>query len=319
MVHLPISSFYSARTALQGFRLAGILRSWQVDVLHAHDIYTNIFAAPWARLFGRCSVIASRRWWYDVPRPRLVKINRWSYLFAHRVLANSSSVAGLLASEEGVAPGKIVEIPNFLEESAFEPMDEELGIVQRRTWGVPDDAFVIGTVARLAPVKNHALLLRAAAQLDSRFHMVLVGEGPSRSEIEGLSRKLGIESRVHFAGEIVSRINLNRFFDVSVLCSLSEGFPNSLIEAFAAGRPVVATPVGGVMDVVKEGVTGLLVPSDDPAQLADAMRKLEADCGLRTRLGEAGRELVRNKFHKDIVIEKLSALYEKLADRRRVA
>jgi glycosyltransferase involved in cell wall biosynthesis len=92
-----------------------------------------------------------------------------------------------------------------------------------------------------------------------------------------------------------------------------------LIEAFAAGRPVVATPVGGVTDVVKEGVTGLLVPPDDPTQLADALRKIEADGELRKRLGEAGRELVRSRFHKDIVIEKLSALYEKLADRRRVA
>jgi glycosyltransferase involved in cell wall biosynthesis len=296
-----------------------MLRRWHIDVLHAHDIYTNIFSTFWVRLFTRCAIIASRRWWRRAPRPGLATLNRWSYLFAHRILANSCSVAGLLANDEGVAPGKIVEIPNFLEESAFERVDEALGIAQRRAWGVPDDAFVIGTVARLAPVKNHALLLRAAAQLDSRYHLVLVGDGPSRAELEGFSRQLEIESRVHFAGEVVSRINLNQFFDVSVLCSLSEGFPNSLIEAFAAGRPVVATPVGGVMDVVKEGVTGLLVPSDDPAQLADAMRKLEADCGLRTRLGEAGRELVRNKFHKDIVIEKLSALYEKLADRRRVA
>jgi len=92
-----------------------------------------------------------------------------------------------------------------------------------------------------------------------------------------------------------------------------------LIEALAAGRPVVATPVGGVTDVVAEGVTGLLVPPDDPTQLAAALRRLEADRDLRVRLGETGREVVRTRFHKDIVIEKLSALYEKLAERRMVA
>ena len=319
MRHISIANLYSPSTAIQGIRLARLLRRWRVDVLHTHDIYTNIFAAPWARLLTRCSIIASRRWWLKAPRPGLIKLNRLSYSFAHRVLANSSSVAGLLANVEGVAPDKIVEIPNFLEESAFEPVEETLRIAQHRAWGLPDDAFVIGTVARLAPVKNHVLLLRAAAQIESRFHLILVGDGPSRAELEKLSRQLGIDSRVHFVGEVVSRINLNQFFDVSVLCSLSEGFPNSLIEAFAAGRPVVATPVGGVTDVVAEGATGLLVPPDNPSQLAGALRKLEADRDLRVRLGETGREVVRTRFHKDIVIEKLSALYEKLAERRMVA
>jgi len=136
MVHFSIPNLYSNRTAIQGLKLAQILRSWQIDVLHAHDIYTNIFAVPWARLFGRCSILSSRRWWYEAPRPGLVKLNRWSYLFAHRVLVNSKSVAGVLASDEGVALDKIVEIPNFLEESAFQPVDEALRIAHRRAWGV---------------------------------------------------------------------------------------------------------------------------------------------------------------------------------------
>jgi glycosyltransferase involved in cell wall biosynthesis len=208
-------------------------------------------------------------------------------------------------------------IHNFSEEHAFEPVDMALRIAKHREWEIPDGAFVIGIVARLAPVKNHALLLKAAAQIDSRFHIVLIGDGPSRSELEGLSRQLGISSRVHFAGEVISTTNPNQFFDVSVLCSLSEGFPNSLIEAMAAGKPVVATPAGGVVDAVVDNVTGLLVSSNDPAQLAGALRKLERIPELRKRLGEAGRELARRRFHKDIVIEQLSTLYERLANRRR--
>ena len=117
-------------------------------------------------------------------------------------------------------------------------------------------------------------------------------------------------------GEIVSPRNLHQFLDVSVLCSLSEGFPNSLIEAMAAARPVVATPVGGVTDVVTHGVTGILVPVDDPAPLVDALRTLEADSLLCARLGEAGRGAVRTKFRQETVIEKLTTLYEMLADRR---
>lgn len=319
MLHVPIPNLYSPRTALQGMRLAGQLRRWNVDVVHSHDIYSNIFAVPWARAFSSCSIIASRRWLYEAPRPELVTVNRWISLLAHRVLANSSGVAGILVREESVPREKIVEIPNFLTESAFLIMDEGRRVAQRRAWGVPDGAFAVGIVARLSPVKNHALLLNAAAQLDQRFHIVLLGDGPSRAGLEELARQLKIESRVHFAGEVVSPHNLHQFFDVSVLCSSSEGFPNSLIEAMAAARPVVATPVGGVIDAVKHDVTGILVPVDDPVLLVDALRMLEADSLLRTRLGKAGREAMRMKFHQEIVIEKLSTLYEMLAHRCPVA
>jgi glycosyltransferase involved in cell wall biosynthesis len=319
MTHVPIPNLYSLRTALQGMRLAGLLRRWRVDVVHSHDIYSNIFVVPWARIFSRCSIIASRRWWHDVPRPALAKVNRWSSLLAHRVLANSSGVAELVAREDGVPQRKIVEIPNFLAENAFEAVDEALRIAQRRAWGLPDGAFAIGIVARLSPVKNHVLLLRAVARLDKRFHLVVIGDGPSRAELEDLARQLRIESRVHFAGEMVSPHNLHQFLDVSVLVSLNEGFPNSVIEAMAAGRPVVVTPVGGVTDAVTHGATGIIVAVDDPAPLVDALQMLEADSLLRTRLGEAGRETVRVKFPQEAVIGKLTALYEMLADRCPVA
>lgn len=314
MIHLPISNLYSPRTALQGIRLVKWLRRLKVDVLHSHDIYCNIFAVPWARLLGRCSVIASRRWWYEAPRPGLVTVNRWCCSLAHRVVANSKSVAELLVREEKVSPSRIVEIPNFLADAAFAAIDEASRMAQRQAWGIPNNSFVVGTVARLTPVKNHALLLKAAAHLDSRFHIVLIGDGPFRAELERLSRQLGIESRVHFAGEVVSRHNLHQYLDVSVLCSLSEGFPNAVIEAMAAAKPVVATPVGGVTDVVRDGVVGILVPAEDPAPLVAALRMLEANPLLRVRMGEAGRELVRTTFHQQTVIEKLSMLYETLAE-----
>lgn len=316
MTHVPIPNLYSPRTFVQGAHLAKMLRSGNVDVVHSHDIYCNIFMVPWARIFTQCSTIASRRWWYEAPRPELVGVNRLSSLLAHRILANSSGVAGLLVREERVPLEKIVEIPNFLAPGAFEAIGSAELAAQRRAWGLPDGAFVVGIIARLSPVKNHALLLEAAARLDDRFHVMIIGDGPSRGEIENLARKLQIDSRVHFAGEVVSHRNLHQFLDVSVLCSLSEGFPNSVIEAMAAARPVVATPVGGVIDAVTDGVTGILVSVDDPAPLADALLRLVADSSLRDRFGVAGRAVVQAKFTQEIVIERLSSLYESLAGRR---
>ena len=316
MKHVPIPNLYSLRTVVQGMRLGRLLRRWKVDVVHSHDIYCNIFAVPWARLLSGCSIISSRRWWYEAPRPELVTANRWSYRFAHRVLANSSGVAQLLAREEGVAEEKIVEIPNFLTPEAFGDVEHNDRLAQLRAWGVPEGAFVVGIVARLSPVKNHALLLSAMAQCDTRFHLVVVGDGPLRRELEALAEQLRIGSRVHFTGEVAAKCNLHQFFDASVLCSFSEGSPNSLLEAMAAARPVVATAVGGITDTVANGVTGILVPVDDPACLAEALRSLEATVVERARLGAASRELVRIKFAQELVIERLSMLYEQLAYRR---
>ena len=137
MTHVPIANLYSPRTAVQGVRLANLLRRENVDVVHSHDIYCNIFAVPWARLLSACSIIASRRWGHKASRPELAAANRWSSMLAHRVLANSSGVAGLLAREEGVPRKKIVEIPNFLGEDAFEVAEEAACIAQRRAWGFP--------------------------------------------------------------------------------------------------------------------------------------------------------------------------------------
>ena len=184
---------------------------------------------------------------------------------------------------------------------------------QRNTWAIPPESFVVGIVARLAPVKNHGLLLRAVAKLGPNVHLAIVGGGPSRDALVALAQECGISSRVHFIGEIHGPMNLHNFFDVTVLCSLSEGFPNSIIEALAAARPVVATSVGGVPDVIVDNETGLLIKSQSVDELAAALKRLQHDAALRERLARAGQRSVRLQFHQDIVMNKLSALYSDLA------
>ena len=312
LLHLPIGPLYSPRTAAQGVRFLRLLRREGIEIVHTHDIYTNIFAAPWARLAG-CRVIASRRWLDATPRAGLAPLNRWSYRCAHRVVANSSLGVRLLIDKERVPAARVLELPNFLEERAFNHVPVEVRSARRRSWGVAQGAFVIGTVARLAPVKNHALALHALQRLDEDVHLVLIGEGPSRRALEELAKQLHVERRVHFTGQLVEAENLHQFFDVSVLCSRSEGFPNAVIEALAAGCPVVATPVGGVPEVIIERQTGLLVPVDQPEALAASVQELRRDAGLRARLCEAGPACVRSRFHQTVVIAQLEALYQSLA------
>jgi glycosyltransferase involved in cell wall biosynthesis len=313
MIHLTISGFRSLATLREGWRFGLLLRRLGIQVVHSHDVYTNIFAAPWARVLGRCGVLASRRWFYDVPRPALNALNRWSYLFAHRVLANSGSVARLLVDQERLPLQKIVEIPNFLSEAAFSSLDPVARVQQRTAWGIPAAAYVVGIVARLRPVKNHAMLLKAIQALDNDTHLVAVGDGPELGSLKLLAKELGISSRVHFVGTITSSENLHQYFDASVLCSSSEGFPNSVIEALAARCPVVATRVGGVPDVVEDNVTGILIASSDVGALTESLSRLRLNPRLGARFGEIGVVRIRAGYSMQAVIPRLQDLYVYLA------
>jgi glycosyltransferase involved in cell wall biosynthesis len=309
MVHVSIRNLYSARTALAGWRTASMFRDRNINVVHTHDVYTNIFFAPWARTLTRCGVIASRRWSGSLPRPGLAYANAISYRFSHRVLANSPGVADVLV-REGIPAGKIVEIPNFLDDGAFELSSIDERVRWLATHRLPSDAFVVGVVARLSPVKNQALLLEALRALPPDVYVVFIGDGPSRADLESKARELGVDSRVRFLGTVVGAGNLHRTFDVSVLCSNDEGFPNAIIEALAASRPVVATSVGGVVDVISDGVNGILIAPTDSKGLANALAQLKASAQLRNILGERGRELVKKRYSRAEVISRLGSLYE---------
>jgi glycosyltransferase involved in cell wall biosynthesis len=318
----PIRSLVSARTARQGLRLMKFLRHNRIQILHAHDIYTNCFAVPYARLAAVPGVIASRRWWHSVPRPAYRFANRMAYRFAHRVLANSDAVARLVTTEEGVSSSRVLTVPNFLETDAFaQPSPEEVALLRSRLGLEGHEHIpVIGIVARLDRLKDHATLLRAAKLLLDRsrvFRLVIVGDGDLRRPLESLANELGIADLVHFAGHQPHRPNPHTVFDVSVLCSTAEGFPNSVLEAMAAGRPVVATNVGGVPDAVEHERTGLLVPPSDAGVLADALESLLTDERRRLALGAAGRDLARTRYGERTVLRTLEDAYQALVGKAR--
>jgi glycosyltransferase involved in cell wall biosynthesis len=171
-------------------------------------------------------------------------------------------------------------------------------------------------VARLSAVKNHALLLHAVRRLtaaDPSVHIVIVGDGPTRTDLEQLARSLELQERVTFTGTLPNRPNPHDLFDLSVLTSRSEGFPNAVVEAMAAARPIVATDVGGVRDAVTDGETGLLVPSDDEARLAAAIQQLRDDPARAEAMGRAGRRAAKERFSQEVVLNQLIELYEELA------
>lgn len=181
----------------------------------------------------------------------------------------------------------------------------------RARFGLPRDVPLVGYIGRLVPIKDVQTLLKAMVQVPNA-HLVVVGDGELRAELEDIRRDLRLNGRVHFTGWYRDVAEAMSDMDIVGLSSLNEGTPVSLIEAAACGRPVVATDVGGVRYVVDHEVTGLLCPPRQPEVMASHIRTLTADAGLRRRMGDAGRIKVQERFHKDRLVDDIKALYADL-------
>jgi len=244
-------------------------------------------------------------------------IERWLARRTDRLLTVSETVRSELLSLGIGTPEKLVVVPLGLDLEPFAGAGGLRGQL-RGELGLGEDALLVGIVARLVPIKAHEVFLAAAARVIRKVpqsQFLVVGDGTRRAELETLAGRLGLEDRVRFLGW---RRDLDRIYadlDLVALTSRNEGSPVSLIEAMASGRPVVATRVGGVPDLVEDGVMGYLVPPDDPEALAEAMVTLLADPDRRQAMGQAGRKRVIPAFSAERLLGDMDRLYAELLGR----
>lgn len=190
----------------------------------------------------------------------------------------------------------------------------------RAEWGVPLDAPLVGIVARLVPIKGHELFLEAAAALHRRrpdVRFVVVGDGERRAELESYAARLGVP--VVFAGWQMDQRAVYAALDVVCLTSLNEGSPLTLIEAMTAGLPVVSTPAGGVVDLIRHDDNGLLVAERDPQAFSAAIQRLLDDPGLARALGQRGRESVYPRYDVSRLVGDIRDIYAELLARKDLA
>ena len=238
-------------------------------------------------------------------RSRMVLGLRW----ADRLVGVSAEVlAGPLA--DGVPPVRTRVISNGVD---FDRLDAQTGPDLRAALGLGAEAVVLACLGQLHPVKGQDVLLRALTALPPHVILLLAGEGPERTVLERQAAAAGLAGRVHFAGRVDPVAPVYRAADIVVQPSRAEGFGLVLAEAGGFGKPVVATRVGGIPEVVVDGETGLLVPKEDPAALAAALDRLVADPALRARLGQAARARCRARFDVRRMAEGFTDLYAELS------
>lgn len=299
------------------------LTAFRYDVIDAWLFNAYALAAITRVLTWPRSMIAGRRslsGYKSAFNPAQRLGERLSIAAADAVVANSEAVAVDVLRLEPVDPRRLHVIHNATLPAI--PMSADARRRQRAAWGADDQSVVIGCVANYKPAKGLELLIDAMAELGDRepsldLRLVLVGEGRLRPELDRRRARLGLGDRVVLHGRSREARELCPAFDLFAFASEAEGFPNVLLEAAAAGLPIVATAAGGSAEIVIDGVTGRLVAIGDRPALVDALQALVRDVEARGRLGEAARSHVLTEFGAPAMVAAFARLYRQEAGRGR--
>jgi sugar transferase (PEP-CTERM/EpsH1 system associated) len=299
-----------------------LLRQMRPDIVHTRNLGT--VDLQWiARVAGVRGRIHGEHGW-DAADPRGagargLTIRRACRGAIQRYVAMSRDLARWLETAVGIAPGRITQIYNGVDSDKFSPRG---ALPTDLPWAVQpaDGRVVFGTVGRLDPIKNQGALLEAFAALvgqepagSQRLRLIVVGDGPLATTLRTRAQELGVAALVWFTGARNDIPDLLRAMDVFVLPSLNEGISNTLLEAMATARAVIAARVGGNPELVEPDVTGTLYDADEQGALTAAMREYSRSAERIARRGVAARERVVANFGIGAMVDRYTALYEQLS------
>ena len=297
------------------------IKKEKFDIFHSYNSYGPHFIdAVIAKITGIPVYISTRRnmrHWKGGNKLHLAE-NIRNYL-SDIVIANSEAVKRKTVEVEGMPPDRIKVIYNGVDinDANTRNMNHDL----RERLNIPDDHVIVGNLANLKPIKGQKYLIQAFAKVLERAEkvkLIIAGEGSEKERLSNLVEKLRIRGDVTIANFENQRFDLLSLFDIFVLPSLSEGFPNVLIEAMATSKPIIATDVGGNREAVIHGKTGYLVPAGDFRRMANAIANLLSNKSLQVKFGHLGRKRVEKMFSLEKMVSKTEELYERLLKKKRI-
>ena len=295
-----------------GWKLSRALSRLKPDIVHAHDPHGVAMASVALSMLTSTPappLVVSRRVDFRLKRN---SFSRWKYRQVNLFIASSDAIRELLM-KDGVAADQVVTVHEGID------IDRMAGMgaanVHEAFW-LPHGAPVVGNVAALVAHKGQRHLIDAMPLVirevpDAR--LVILGEGELRPQLEHQVKHLHLEKHVVLPGFRADVLALIKGFDLFVMSSETEGLGTSLLDAMAAGKACVGTRVGGIPEVIDDGVTGSLVPPHDPTALSSAIVRLLKDRDLRARMGEAGLARVRAEFSVERMVEGTVAAYSSVA------
>ena len=277
-------------------KLKALFKEMNPDVVHTHQVGALFYAGSASRKAGVPVVVHTEHGKHYSGRLRTRILGRWAGRSTAKIFCVSGDIAKEVLKYRIASTGKVTVVHNGIDVDLFETSaDDEL----RASLGIRPNARIIGTIGRLSEVKSQEVLLRAFAivmPFVPGAQLLLVGDGPKRAELERLADELGIKDATYFVGYQSQPEKFFPLLDAFAITSRSEGMPLSVLEAWAAGVPVLASAVGGLPEMIDHGKTGLLFPAGDHEALAQMLRELLNEPRKAQTLRSQGRIRVRNSF-----------------------
>ncbi len=322
VINLQMKKIYDINAFKQTFRLIKLIKREDVQVIVTYHKSSDFWGGMIAKICNVPVIISNRRdMGYKLKKKDFLVYKIINKLVFNKIIAVSNAVKKMIVCRQTTPEDKIVTIYNGVE---LERFSEEVNTDQlRHSLGLNSKQPVVGILAVLRPIKGHKYFLEAASIILKEIPTVqfLVvgynrrGIGVLEDNPIRLSETLGIRENVFFTGRQSDTPKILSIMDISILTSLSEGFSNTILESMAAGKPVVATNVGGNLEAIIEGETGFLVPPKNPEALAEAIIKLLENKSLAHRMGMAGKERVKQHFPLEKMIRETESLYDSLLEK----
>jgi len=292
-------------------RLLRFIREERIDLIHAHLTYSSVWAALASRLTGVPAVaslhVAPSAAIREATRDRVMQFvtNRW----AKRVVLVSEALRDSYLEKSGIARDRLAVVHNGIDTARFARDRATTRARLEQELGIPPNVPIAATVSVLRAGKGIEVLLAAIDKVpDALF--VIFGDGPMRGEWTALAEQLGVSNRIRWAGFRKDVDELLAGCDLLVHPTLADAFPTVLLESMAAGVPVVASNVGGIPEIIDDGVTGVLVPPANPEALAAAVAALLGDRERSARMADAARAVAKERFSIEAWMRRLDAVYE---------
>src|SRR3954471_11744622 len=294
------------------WRLSRVIKQLRPDIVHAHDphgVAMSALALSMSTQFAKPPLVASRRVDFHL---RGNSLSRWKYRQVDCFICASEAIRQMLIGD-GVPAGRTVAVHEGIDIDRVERA--EPANLHGELW-LPHQAPIVGNVAALVPHKGQRHLIDAARTVvqqvpDARF--IIAGEGELRQALERQIKEYRLEKHVLLAGFRPDVLSLHKAFEIFVMSSITEGLGTSLLDAMAAGKPIVATRGGGIPEVVADGQTGVLVDPRDHDAMAEAIVRLLKDETLRRQMGDAGRARARALFSAERMVQNTLNVYQRVA------
>ena len=321
-IHLPVlvRNIHMVYDLIALFKIYRFLAKEKFDVVHTHTSKAGLLGRFAAKLAGTPLVVHTPHghifygYFRRLKTKMFIRLEKLASRMTHKIVALTDRERSDYITHKIVREGKCIVIHSGIELDRYRELTIEEKNKLKKEIGIPEDAMVVGTAGRLISVKGPEFMIKASQHISlesPETYLIFAGDGPLKEDLQTLAKETGTDKNIVFLGWRDDVPRILSVFDIFLLPSLNEGMGRVLAEAMALGKPIVASNVGGIPDLVIHGKNGYLVPPQNPEKLAKYTQLLLEDKDKREKMGRAGKEMASGFTH-EAMVQKIARLYEEL-------